>query len=197
MRLKCKKHCVVLASNNRAGTILNNIQHQRNFFIQHSASPTHYPHCGSTPSTIGIMLSNWHIAVEHICSQADIRPCSGCLHYYWKHWRQRGNTIVSFQERWLDFISNVHQREDWLRHADTLPTNSNDIDSGIDHLIKLMHEAKERSVPTVSKHNNFIHLNQDTKTAISNRNALKRQWQRCTHADRKTATQKPDQRGEP
>src|ERR1700709_27251 len=31
-------------------TANNNIQNQRNFYVYHSNTPTHFPHCGSTPS---------------------------------------------------------------------------------------------------------------------------------------------------
>lgn len=45
-------------TNNTAGNILVNIQNHRNFYVHHSNTPTHFPHCGSTPSTLDILLSN-------------------------------------------------------------------------------------------------------------------------------------------
>lgn len=62
---------------------------------------------------------------------------------------------------------------------------SNDIDIGIDHLVKSIHKIKRRSVLLVSRHNNFICLTRVTKVAIAEWNAIKRQWQRCMQPDRK------------
>lgn len=44
--------------NNTAGNVLFNLQNRSNFVISHPQSPTHYPHSGTTPSTIDLMLSN-------------------------------------------------------------------------------------------------------------------------------------------
>lgn len=44
--------------NNTAGNVLNNLQARSHFFVYHPNSPTHYPHAGTTPSTIDILLSN-------------------------------------------------------------------------------------------------------------------------------------------
>lgn len=52
-------------SNNRAGTVLNSLQHQCNFFVFHSDSPTLYPHQNNrTPSTVDLVLSNTSLSMH-------------------------------------------------------------------------------------------------------------------------------------
>lgn len=172
-------------SNNSAGNALNNIQHRRNFFIYHSASPTHFPHCGSTPSTIDILLSNTTLQMSIINSlthelSSDHAPivCTIMANIETK----APTRMFHFKEAdWFSYQNCVDRKIE----PDVLFTNKTDIDRGIAHLVKTMHDAKEFAVPLVSKHNNFIRITQETKIAISQRNVLKRQWQRCTQFTRK------------
>lgn len=172
-------------SNNSAGTTLNTIQHQRNFFIHHSSSPTHYPHCGTTPSTIDIMLSNSALQISPLNAHAyelssDHAPvvCTITAAIETKEPTQMYNFK---QADWIAYQIYINNEID----PNSMFTNSGDIDNGIEHMVRTIHAAKERSVPLVSKHLKYIRLSNETKTAIAERNSLKRQWQRCIHDDRK------------
>lgn len=70
-------------------------------------------------------------------------------------------------------------------NAVTELANKNDADLALENLIQTMHDAKNRSVPLVSKNSKFIRVSPDTKRAIAERNSLKRQWQRCPYANLK------------
>lgn len=82
---------------------------------------------------------------------------------------------------WISYKIYVNER----LNLETEFANSNDIDDGLAHLITTIHDARNLSVPLVSKNNKYIRISHDTKIAISERNSLKRQWQRCTQAVRK------------
>lgn len=53
-------------TNNRAGKILLNLLHKQEFVIHHPATPTHFPHCVSTPSTIDFGLTNSPVFFSNI-----------------------------------------------------------------------------------------------------------------------------------
>lgn len=150
-------------SNNMAGNTLLNIQQRRNFFIQHSCSPTHYPHSGSTPSTIDIMLSNTTLHTSNPISHthelaSDHAPISCIVAAV----IETENPSQMFHFKNADWIAYKICVNDNIE-LDDLFTNKDDIDKGLDHIINAMHEAKRRSVPLVSKHNDYIRLSRDTE----------------------------------
>lgn len=53
-------------ANNRAGKTLFNILHTSDFVIHHPGVHTHFPHCGSTPSTIDFALSNSQLIYSQV-----------------------------------------------------------------------------------------------------------------------------------
>lgn len=176
--------------NNTAGTSLNNIQACPNFFIHHSATPTHFPASGTTPSTIDLMLTNTTLHLSAIVALAH-------------EMRSDHAPIVCSIEADINTkdtakMYNFNQA-DWLRYRicvsnkiarNTVFTNPNDIETGLEQIRKAMHEAKEVAVPFVRKHHNYLHISQHTKEAIAARNKLNRQWQRCPRSDRKTEIKK-------
>lgn len=174
------------STNNSAANRLNTIQHQGNFFIYHSSSATHYPHCGSTPSTIDIMLSNTTLRLSPVNAHTNELPSDHapivCSCTITAVETKDPTQMYHFKEaNWIAYQIHVNNKI----NTNTVFTDSGDIDCGLEHLIKAMHESKERSVPLVSKYSNFIRLSHETENAISERIALKRQWQSCGRGDLK------------
>lgn len=176
------------ANDNQAGKILFDLQLRSNFFIHHSNSPTHYPHSGRTPSCLDILLSNstFHISdlstindqlnSDHtpvICTiNADINRTTIKTDDFknadWNLFRKIINNSINLNS---DFnscnISSVH------------------INQLITNLTNIIINAKNCAIPTTNKYNFHFQLSETTKLCITNRNSLKRKWQRCTNQQEK------------
>lgn len=85
-------------TNNAAGNALNNIQHQRNFFIYHSSRSTHYPHSGATPSTIDLMLTNSTVHISQLMTHTQ-ELSSNHAPVVWSR-----NTTTTFDENGMKMV---------------------------------------------------------------------------------------------
>lgn len=172
-------------SNNTAGNVLFNLQLRSNFFINHSPTPTHFPHSGSTPSTLDILLSNSALFISSITAHADQltsdhSPVTCTID---------ADTVDQTVNKSLDFRrANWNRYEDYLNRKIELNTDfdsstvtKSTIDIATDRISKLILEAKELAVPYSVKKSNTFDVSDKTKTGIQNRNMLKRLWQRCRY----------------
>lgn len=165
------------ATNNTAGITLNKIQGHRNFFIHHSPTPTHYPASGATPSTIDLMLTNSTLLLSALVSlNHELRSDHAPIVCSIDASMETKNTSSMF----------LFKEADWIRYQicinskierNAVISNIEDIDRGLEHLRKVLPDAKEIAVPVVRKQTNYIRISLQTKIAITGRNMLNRQWQ--------------------
>lgn len=177
--------------NNTAGNILNELQARSHFFIHHPNAPTHYPHSGTTPSTIDILLSNSTLYISPLnahCDQlmSDHTPVTCII------------DAVTLDESpiklpnykladWKKFREHINNKID-LNNDFTINDASPElINNAINKLCSTIIEAKTIAVPLAVKKNKFLQISKTTIACIKTRNAIKRKWQRCNEPNMKAA----------
>lgn len=165
--------------NNRAGTALFNLQNNRDFVLHNTLTPTHFPHSGATPSVIDLLLTNLSTPIHDVKVLADqlssdhrpvlcriegntVRQTKKCFNYKFANWRRYAQIITNG-------VSNV------------TPQSTTDIDAILQRLTTLILDARRQSIPLFTPNCTALRLAPDTISAISYKNSLTRQWQRCTN----------------
>lgn len=169
--------------NNTAGNVLYNLQLRSNFFISHTPDPTHYPHSGTTPSTIDIMLSNSSLYIGPLTAlddqlMSDHTPviCTIDADIIDKTTRKSPDYRRANWKVFEDFLdNNIDLNEDFNMSS----VSKDSIDAAIEKLTKFILEAKEQAVPYSIMKNKTFEITSATKSCIQSRNTLKRLWQRC------------------
>lgn len=91
-------------------------------------------------------------------------------------------TIPNYkQANWLRFQQHIHDNIDPNIVIETIE----EIDNGIDQLIRTIKDAEKAAVPYTKKTNKFLSISDCTKNLIIQRNNTKRLWQRCQEQQRK------------
>lgn len=165
---------------NQAGTILYEEMARRHFIIQHSPTPTYYPTQARAthPSTIDICITNNFHTTTQIESQTALSS-------------DHNPIVFTINCNKLVIPSKTHFRydkADWKQFQTFISTNialqlqsinsTNEIDTKIAETINLINTAKEMYIPKTTHHINKIILPHSLKQKISERNQLRRQWQR-------------------
>lgn len=172
-------------SNNRAGIILRDLQLQANFFVNHPNTHNHFPHSGTTPSTIDILLTNSTLNITQPITHDNELPSD--------HSPVTCSITAAINTINPELIPN-YKEANWLRYQQHILDNINhnqefqtneEIDSSIERLIKVIHEAKNLAVPKIKRTNKMLNISNPTKNLISERNNMKRNLQRCHDPQRK------------
>lgn len=170
-------------TSNASGRALMDSLLLRNFNIHFSANPTHYPHSGATPSTLDILLTNSPVHISPLIAYEDELPSDHapvvCTIDADVETRDRSIIYHFDRANWIAY--KIHVNNSINRQAEF--TNVNEIDNGLELLVGAMHSAKERSVPIAFKQNKMFNISPATKRLITERNALKRQWLRCSNIE--------------
>lgn len=167
-------HCAAV---NAAGNILLNHLNTSDFSLHAPSTPTHYPHAGTTPSTIDLLLTNSTAPINGLCSldnygMSDHRPiycqlpCTFEISPRVLH-RYDGTNWDGYRE----FIDN-------RSFAAALDTPA-DIDDTISRLTAIIMAARDSHTPTATFRERSARLAPDTIRAIRYKNKLIRNWQRC------------------
>lgn len=172
------------SSNNQAGKILFDLQLQSNFFIYHPNTPTHYPHSGSTPSCLDILLSNstFHIsdliAFDNNQLNSDHTPVICSID------AKSINVSIKCDDfkgaNWNLFCKIINNNIDLNSDFNSSNCTPASIDSSINKLTNTILSAKCSSIPLTIRQSVQFQLSDTTKMCISNRNSIKRKWQRST-----------------
>lgn len=167
-------------SNNTAGNCLYRLLQTSEFMLYHTNECTHYPHSGSTPSTIDVMLTNTHLPFEltaltdHLNSDHAPIIC-----------RIDAATILADQIQIFDY-----SKTNWNRYA-TIITDKiqhyqhnrfetpQSIDNAIEILSLMIEDARKASTPTIIRNQKHTTISSFTKHLIQTKNSAKRRWQRC------------------
>lgn len=174
-------------SNNRAGKTLYNMINASEFLIHYPETHTHFPHCGSTPSTIDFALTNSPIICSHVYTLEGRLPSDH-------------NPVIfhiegSYIEKMPDAKPN-YRRADWnkfsslidnqLRSMSSVVHSKCEIDSLITRFVYTIRNAEAEAIPLETKMNRRrLKISKETINLIKLRNDTRRQWQRCTDSEAK------------
>lgn len=167
-------HCAVA---NPAGNALLNHLNTSDFSLHAPRTPTHYPHAGTTPSTMDLLLTNSSTPISGLCSlddygMSDHRPIFFQLHYAFET-----SSRVSYRydgTNWNEFREFIDNRN--LTAALDTPT---DIDDAISRITAIILAARDTHTPTSVFRERTARVAPDTIQAIRYKNRLVRNWQRC------------------
>lgn len=173
-------------ANNRAGKVLFNLLHKSEFVMHHPDTPTHFPHCGSTPSTIDFVLTNSPVLFSNIYTIDGKLPSD------------HSPVICTIEGTPNEFPPNAkpnYKKADWCKYANIIEshlnstnltaTNKEEIDAQITKFINTIRMAESESVPMERRKSNRLEISTATKDLIKLRNDTQRQWQRCNDVDLK------------
>lgn len=171
------------STSNASGKALMDSLLLRNFNIHFSANLTHYPHSGAAPSTLDILLTNSQVHISPLIAYEDELSSDHapvvCIIDADVETRDRSIIYHFDRANWIAY--KIHVNNSINRQAEF--TNVNEIENGLELLVGAMHSAKERSVPIAFKQNKMFSISSETKRLITERNALKRQWLRCSNTE--------------
>lgn len=163
-------------SNNRAGTVLFDLQQEQPSMIYNTPEHTHYPHSGQTPSTIDLLISNTNVPFDlythdnHISSDHAPIVCS--------------TQAVLYEQRSQFFD---YQSADWNKYRRFIDSNigpvpnlasSEDIDIQIERFTDLLVQARGICIPEKSFKKKF-EISAHARQLIQMKNRIRRQWQRA------------------
>lgn len=168
------------ARNNAAGRVVYDLQNRSHFFVHNTTTPTHFPHCGTTPSTIDLLLTNSNLSIPQMHTLENVLLSD------------HTPVIISFQantERQPPAMIPDYKRANWMKYQQIINSNidletnlnsTNSIEKAIEDLVALIKLAKNESVPVTKKRDPVQNISHSAKMMIQHRNSLLRQKQR-TH----------------
>lgn len=158
--------------------------------MNHPGSHTHYPHCGTTPSTVDFALTNSPVLLEKVYTIDGNLPSD------------HSAVVYVIEGTPIDTIRNAipnYKKADWVKYAHVIEqqlhpnsriTSKTDIDAQITMLINAIRKAELESVPLERRKNKRLEVSESTKELIQLRNETKRRWQRCDDPDLKPLIKK-------
>lgn len=169
--------------NNTAGNVLVNLQHRSDFIISYPPVPTHYPHSGTTPSTIDIMLTNSSLFISPITAhidqlKSDHSPIT-CTIDADTTTNSMNKSLDYRRANWLSYESFLNSKIDLNADFDSSTVTESSVDAAVERLISLILEARDLAIPRNIRKCKTFDVSVDTKACIQFRNALNRQWKRC------------------
>lgn len=170
-------HCT---SNNTAGNMLLNYLNTSDFSLHAPGSHTHFPHAGTTPSTIDILLTNTIIPINSLCTLDDFLISDHCPIYCQLDCTSTSMPKPSFQYDRADWAE--YQRVIDDHHFEAACGSTTEIDASFSRLTDVLILARETVIPTANYRDKATRLAPDTIRAIRYKNKLTRNWQRCTDA---------------
>lgn len=178
-------------ANNRAGKVLFNLLHKSEFVIHHPDTPTHFPHCGSTPSTIDFVLTNSPVLFSNIYTidgklPSDHSPVICVIEG--TPTECAPNAKPNYKK--ADWHKYVNIIENHLNEIDFVATNKEEMDAQIVKFINIIRTAELESVPMEKRKSKKLEISTATKDLITLRNDTQRQWQRCNDVDLKPLLKK-------
>lgn len=165
-------------NNNVSGTLLNQLQQNRNFFIYHPDSYTLYPHRrGSRPSTVDIILSNLSLPMNlktlDFEIPSDHRPI--VCHIECNSYKKVETNFYTYKNtNWSSFRSVIDQ---CITPTLERYRSRESIDKEIKNFRKLILSARDISTPS-SNMSPISSLPNDVMHYIHQRRVLKRKQQR-------------------
>lgn len=141
------------------------------------AALTHFPHSGTTPSTIDVLITNTTCQIDNIYALdtaiSDHCPVLCKL-------KITANRVINKSLRynladWEKFRVCIEE-SDFIPSTETGP----DIDTSIDVLSNIILHARDTSIPSIIHRDRFNKIAPDTWHAIKYKNKLNRLWQRST-----------------
>lgn len=167
-------HC---ASNNAAGNVLLNHLNTSDFSLYAPSTHTHFPHAGSTPSTIDLLLANTITPINSFCTLDNFLISDHCPIFCQLDCTFKTLPRPSFQydrTNWPEYRRFIEDKN-FTAVCDT----PDEINESIAHLTDILITARE-TIPTVNYRDKATRLAPDTLRAIRYKNKLIRNWQRCT-----------------
>lgn len=170
------------SSNNRAGIDLFQLQNESNFFIHNPNSPTYISPSGSNSSTLDIFLSNSNALISEVIPlvelYSDHYPVLSIIHF--NSIRRYDCKIFNFKAaNWNNFKSYIVDKIDLFDDFSIDTASPESIDLSINAIIKLIIDARNFSVPLITKRVQNFQISSTCKSLIAFRNSLKRRFQRC------------------
>lgn len=166
---------------NQAGKILYELMSSRNFIIHNPTSPTFYPSQKKYihPSTIDIVITNNHHPISQIqvnnSLSSDHRPIIFDILIK--------EMPLTNTKKYLKFSA-----ADWRLFQSLLNDNINllnvemnstaEIDHSLNNLLSTIKNCIEKSVPMMKKCSKTQDIPPEIKILVTNRNNIRRQWQR-------------------
>lgn len=169
--------------NNRAGLAIYNIQQDFPIHVYAPPTATHFPHSGSTRSTIDILVSSSSLDIENIHTSEDIGSdhCAVICDI---------NLSIIHQTR----TRLNYRKANWTRYRNIIIEGMKDIviphskplvDITISQLADLITTARDASIPSITLNPNPNKPATDTINTIREKNCLLRRWRRCTNPHEK------------
>lgn len=168
---------------NQAGTILYDIMSHNNFTIHHPQTPTYYPPQArfTFPSTLDIILTNNLHTISHISTSniltSDHLPIEFSVDLTELNTQKLETTSRYDLADWSKFKFSLNQAINIQQHHDH-PYSEIEVDNQLNYFTNALKQAIDIAVPkkVIKKH--AVELPRSLKDLISNRNTLRRQWQR-------------------
>ncbi len=175
-------------SNNRAGKTLFNMLHTSNFVMHHPDSHTHFPHCGTTPSTIDFALTNGQFIFSHVYTLEGQMPSDHdpvVFHVECTPSQEMADAKPNYKK--ADWIRYQAVFDNHLTHTDAPVTNIAEIDGLIMKMVNLIRLAEAEAVPMErAKNPRKSKISPETINLIRLRNDTRRMWQRCVDVNLKS-----------
>lgn len=165
-------------SNNAAGNSLINFLNTSEFSLHAPSSHTHFPHAGTTPSTIDLLLTNAVSPISSPCALDHFLISDHCPIYCQMDCTYSILSRPAFQYDRANWTEYRHFIEERLPNVSC--NTPNEIDATIDTLSTLMISARDTFVPTINYRDRASRLATDTIQAIRYKNKLIRNWQRSS-----------------
>ncbi len=150
------------------------------FVMHHPNSFTHYPHCGSKPSTIDFVLTNCPVMFSNIYTLDHILPSDHSAVIA---------TIEGFSVNRSVKTKPNYKKADWSIYTNSIEqqlntnpfsaTSVNEIDIQLTKFINAIKIAENKAVPMETVKNKRVDISEDALNLIRLRNSTKRRKQRC------------------
>lgn len=160
-------------NNNLAGRVLNDLQRNSNFLIFHPPSSTHFPHCGTTSSTLDIMLTNSSLDFE---INSDHVPV--CCSIFINSIEISSANSFDFKRANWKLFQRIINNEINLNEFELDEVSIDQIDNTLQSLTNIIISARNTAIPINQSFKSFD-LSDNTLLCIRYRNNIRRQWQRC------------------
>lgn len=167
-------------ANNRAGNVLFNMMHTSDFVIHHPGSFTHYPHCGSNPSTIDYLLTNSPVLFSNIYTldntlPSDHSPVIATIEGI--NGTRKTSSKSNFKKAdWMKYSNSIEQQ---LGTTLFTATTKSEIDLQLIKIMNAIRIAESDAVPRETLTTKNVVISNDTVDLIKLRNITKRRRQRC------------------
>lgn len=166
------------------GKTLHDLIDGSEFILYAPDSPTHYPHAGSTPSTIDLLISNTTLPImnfwtidRHISDH-----CPVLCQIKIKHSQVITNSYRYDLADWNKYRALI-TRENFIPSSGT----TDEIDQSIESFTATIKRARDKTVPKSIHREKLFRIAPDTLNAIKYKYKLSRLWKKCTDATMKTA----------